>query len=151
MVMAVRADLFRSAYEIMHEPKEIKRIKGGGRGWADREKGTIGGRWLGHDLTDVKTKWAGREKERERLVSLQPGKGCSISDRVLHLNDWWTRSMRITAGSHTHIFPRSSARTTESNPGPGNATWCRCLGTRALLIMHRVSDRTPADRNFNIL
>lgn len=56
MVMAVRADLFRSAYEIMHEPKEIKRIKGGGRAWADREKGTIGGRWLGHDLTDVKTK-----------------------------------------------------------------------------------------------
>lgn len=55
MVMDVRADLFRSAYEIMYEPKEIKRIKGGGLG-PDREKGTIGGRWLGHDLTDVRTK-----------------------------------------------------------------------------------------------
>lgn len=38
MVMDVRADLFRSAYEIMHEPKEIKRIKGGRKRVGPTEK-----------------------------------------------------------------------------------------------------------------
>lgn len=81
-------------------------------------------------LTDVKTKWAG-SAWRGRV-----GRGCPRYRAVcvLHLSDWWARSMRITAGSRTYLPVQSSPPSLIQCPAPRHDVWVSSWCKRALPI-----------------